>query len=166
MGLFNFKKKKVSSLTNKIVDERAEEKNFDFEQALFNVLDVFFEFKKAYGERGNAHLSILLKSTQENYSDTFYTKDYFLQMKVRVSDWWENCMALQQGTFDTFEAIYNERPDELTFIYNGIGVGTTTCCFIDWDKVSQRLHQYLDKYEKEHPGVCFEKSTGGARLVL
>lgn len=122
-------------------------------------------FKYAYLTTGDLiYLSFVLNWEQTDYSDTYYTREYYFKMKVYVSDWRNHIMKYHQYIANAFESVFDKRPDENTFICDSVRVASGTCCFMDWDEANYKLQKFLDKYESEHPGVAFIRSNGGASI--
>ena len=94
---------------------------------------------------GIMFLNFSFEYKQTDYSDTYYTRDYYFEMIVGVSDWWSSIMKNYQDVTDTFENIFDKRPDEKHFICDSVIIASGDCCFMDRDEASYKLQQFLDK---------------------
>lgn len=165
MGLFDIFKSNHSTTTKVSPTNNKSVRLLDFEHHLSLVLDIFMNFKDSYLKVGDRlYLSIGIKWEDTDYSTTYYTKDYYIELKVYVSDWWDCIMYEYQDVADMFESVFNKKKDENTFICDSVRVASTTCCTIDWDAAIYRLHCFIDEYETKHPGVMFDRSNGGVSI--
>lgn len=163
MGLFNLFN------TNKVINKKSnvnkQEIILDFEDHLSLILRIFMQFKDVYLQVGDRVVfSFVLAYKETKYSDSYYTLDYYLKVKVFVSDWWKGIINGNQEVADTFENVFNKKEDENTFICDSVLVGSSTCCFLKWDEVDFKLQKFLDCYEREHPGVVFDRISGGGSV--
>lgn len=165
MGLFDLFKQKSTKTTSANTQSNKTAYMSDFEEHLGLVLNILLDFKDAYLQVGDRlFLSFVIDRKKTDYSDTYYTYDYYFKMTVYVSDWWDSIMIRHKDIGDTFENVFDIKEDENTFLCKSVSVGSSTCCSLDWDKINSKLQKFLDEYESEHPGVIFDRSNGGAGI--
>lgn len=138
----------------------------DFESSLSRVLDVILAFKDAYlinGDRMDVFVSL--------YGDIYEggTRHGKIKIVLHLLDWWEHIIPYEHR--DVYAAIASNfvfDEYEKTFTYTGISTYLGNPITYDpcKDKISKKLHKFLDKYERAHPGVRFERKEWGGMVTF
>lgn len=155
----------VFKLTN--IDETVKKKKIyveirDFTPRLEMIFNTFFNFKDAYLQSGGDMISMFISN---NYTHSDDYTDVYMEVKVTMSDWWEQIMHQNPIALENMQQLFEFDVDNKTFINNQIHLVSAKYDQVPpYEEIVKSIHDFLDEYEKNHPEIAFERESFGANI--
>ena len=134
----------------------------DFTPSLEPVLNTFFSFKEAYLQSGGDMIDLIISNNYTHNGD--YT-DVYMEVKVTVGDWWEQMMCQNPTVLANMQQLFAFDIENKTFINNQIHLVSARYDQVPpYEEIVKSIHNFLDEYEKQNPGIAFERESYGANI--